>query len=73
MKFSGRLKLIADMVPNCNTACDIGTDHAYIPIYLITRNVCKRVIATDVRKGPVLIAKENVNSFNFVQSDNAKM
>ena len=65
MNLRGRLKLIADMIPNCNTACDIGTDHAYIPIYLVATNVCKRVIATDIRKGPVLIAEDNVDRFDF--------
>jgi len=35
MELKGRLKLIADLTPKCNIVCDIGTDHAYIPIYLV--------------------------------------
>lgn len=41
---------------------DIGTDHAYIPIYLIENNLAKRVIASDVKKGPVEIARSHVQN-----------
>lgn len=60
MELKGRLKLIADKVPECGTICDVGTDHAYIPIYLVKKKVCRKAIASDVRKGPVAIASENV-------------
>lgn len=44
---------------------DIGTDHAYIPIKLIMDNRCKRAIATDIKKGPVEIAKNNVKKYKL--------
>ncbi|MCX8130633.1 MAG: class I SAM-dependent methyltransferase [Clostridia bacterium] len=59
MELKGRLKLIADKIPVCRTACDIGTDHAYIPIYLVQKNICEKVIASDVRIGPVEAARKN--------------
>ena len=34
MQISERLNLVADFVPACQTAADIGTDHGYIPIEL---------------------------------------
>ena len=45
---------------------DIGTDHAYIPIYLIKNNICDKVIATDIKKGPLEIAKYNINKYNLL-------
>ena len=65
MELKGRLKLIADKTPTCNILCDIGTDHAYIPIFLVKNKRCGEAIACDVRKGPISAAKSNVSSFNL--------
>lgn len=46
-------------------AADIGTDHAYIPIALIKENVCKKIIATDLKKGPLEIAENNIKKYGF--------
>jgi len=61
----GRLKLLADKVPKCNVAADIGTDHAYLPIYLIQQGVCKKAIASDVRIGPVEAANNNITLYTL--------
>lgn len=60
MELSIRLKTIADMIERCDKIADIGTDHAYIPIYLIKNKVCTEAIASDINKGPVEKAKKNV-------------
>jgi len=60
MELSLRLKTIASMVDKCECIADIGTDHGYIPIYLIKNGVCKRAIASDINKGPVEKAKFNI-------------
>lgn len=65
MKLKGRLKLIAKKIPRCITICDIGTDHGYIPIYCILKGICERAVATDVRKGPLLIAQENIKRYGL--------
>lgn len=51
MKLSPRLQAIADFVPKNSIVADIGTDHGYIPRYLIEENISKVVIATDVSQG----------------------
>jgi tRNA (adenine22-N1)-methyltransferase len=61
----GRLKLLADKVPTCNVLADIGTDHAYLPIYLTQQGVCKKAIASDVKIGPVKVAKKNINLYKM--------
>lgn len=51
MKLSNRLQKIADFVPQNSIVGDIGTDHGYIPGYLIENNISKRVIGSDISKG----------------------
>ena len=65
MELKGRLKLIAVKVPECNTVCDIGTDHAYIPIYLMEKGICKKAIASDSKAGPLKIAAKNIEEHGF--------
>lgn len=60
MDISLRLKAIASMVDKCDICADIGTDHGYIPIYLIENKICSKVIATDINKEPLNRAKENI-------------
>lgn len=65
MKLKGRLKLIADKIPECNVLCDIGTDHGYIPVYAVLNNLCRKAIACDVKKGPLQFAKENIRKYDL--------
>jgi len=60
-----RLKLLADKVATCDVVADIGTDHAYLPIYLIQKGVCKRAIASDVKMGPIEAAHNNISINNL--------
>lgn len=65
LNLKGRLKLIADKVPECNVLADIGTDHAYIPIYLVQNGVCQKAIASDVKIGPVKMARNNISLYKL--------
>ncbi|MCK9443107.1 MAG: class I SAM-dependent methyltransferase [Tissierellaceae bacterium] len=51
MKLSQRLFKIAELVPRNSIVGDIGTDHGYIPAYLVLNNISKKVIGTDISKG----------------------
>lgn len=62
MKLSPRLQKIADSIKNCETLADIGTDHAYLPIYLIRKGSVRKAIATDVNKGPIEIAQGRIKA-----------
>lgn len=55
-----RLKKIASLVPPNECTADIGTDHAYIPIVLTESGIAKRAIASDIKKGPLMRADENI-------------
>lgn len=55
-----RLSAVYRLVRRGSVAVDVGTDHAYLPIALCLDGVSPRVIASDVRDGPVLRAREDV-------------
>lgn len=60
MNLTPRLRLITSKIPSDTVVCDVGTDHAYIPVYLVKNHICRKVIATDLRKGPLLTALKNI-------------
>lgn len=50
---SPRLAAVASFVPRGSVVTDVGTDHAYVPIWLLQNGVCERAYATDRRTGPL--------------------
>lgn len=60
MQLSIRLSAIANFVPKGSCVIDVGTDHAYIPIYLVKQGIAKRCLATDINKGPLEKAQKNL-------------
>lgn len=60
MKLNDRLKMIADKIPHCRTLIDVGTDHAYIPIYAMKNGLCEKALAVDLRAGPLKMAYDNI-------------
>lgn len=61
MALSKRLECILSLVPaGIHTAADIGTDHGLVPVNLLKRGLAARVIATDLREGPLKAARDLV-------------
>lgn len=60
VQLSRRLKALADLVTPGNVAADVGCDHGFLSVYLIERGISPRVIASDVRKGPLAAARAHV-------------
>ena len=58
-----RLMLIASLVREGAVPADIGTDHAYIPIYLIQSGICRYAVASDINSKPLNIARANAEKF----------
>lgn len=55
-----RLKQCAEFVSGHGCAVDVGTDHAYLAAYLISSGICEKVIACDLREGPLESAKQHI-------------
>ena len=43
-----RLQLLADMVPAGSRLADVGTDHGYVPVYLLQKGRIHTAIASDI-------------------------
>lgn len=65
IELSKRMQSVADMIQPCDAVGDIGCDHAFVSIYLVEQHRAKRVIASDVRRGPIAIAKRNIEAMNL--------
>lgn len=63
---SKRLLKVAELVPPCKVFLDVGTDHAYLPVYLLKNNICKKAIASDLRKGPLDSAAKTLENFGVL-------
>ncbi len=59
MEISQRLRIVGDFVTQ-KTVADIGTDHAYVPIYLHKKGNIEKVIACDINKKPLQKAQQNI-------------
>ena len=65
ISIDNRLKEIASLIDNCKSFADIGTDHGYLPIYLIQTNKAEYGYACDVAKMPLNSARENISKYNL--------
>ena len=53
LELSPRLMALARQVPTGARVADIGTDHAYLPVWLIRHGIVPEAIAADLREGPL--------------------
>ena len=60
MELSKRLYAVAGLVTEGASVADIGTDHGYVPIYLVERGIASKVIAMDVNQGPLNRARMHI-------------
>lgn len=60
MKLTNRLLKIASLVDKNKRLADIGTDHGYIPVYLLNKGKIDFAILADINKGPLENARSEV-------------
>ncbi|MBQ8828240.1 MAG: SAM-dependent methyltransferase [Clostridia bacterium] len=60
-----RLMMIARMMPRCKKFADIGTDHAWLPIYAVSSGISESAIAADIKKGPIAVAQKNISEYGM--------
>lgn len=65
VKLSARLQALVNMVSSGNIVCDIGCDHGWVSIYLIQQGIASKVLAMDVRTGPLERAREHVAQYDL--------
>ena len=72
IQINKRLTKVSEYL-NHNKLADIGSDHAYLPIYAIQNNLVKEAIAGEVVKGPFLSAQKNTELHGLSKSIEIKL
>ena len=65
MIITPRLMKIAEMIPNGSRIADVGTDHGFLPIYLLKKNLIDFAVCSDIKKGPLSNAEKNIKKYGF--------
>ena len=75
---SNRLLTVSSFVRKGDRVADIGCDHGYLGIYLLTNGIAAHMIESDVAEGPLDSARRNAHKFHtenattFCLSDGAR-
>lgn len=65
VKISKRLCMAASLVGEGNRLADVGTDHGYVPIYLLQQKKISSAIAMDINRGPLERAREHIRLYQL--------
>lgn len=65
VKISKRLCQAASLISDGNRLADVGTDHGYVPIYLLQQQKIPCAIAMDINRGPLERAKEHIRLYQL--------
>ncbi len=57
-----RLMSAVNYIKKGGCVADIGTDHAYLPIYLVREGIASSAVAADINLGPILSARANIEA-----------
>ncbi len=64
LELTPRLRAVAELVPESAALADIGTDHAYLPVWLLLEGKIRCAIAADLRPGPLDRAKLTAKEYD---------
>jgi tRNA (adenine22-N1)-methyltransferase len=59
-----RLLMCASLVQNRARLIDVGTDHAYLPVYLLKRGLIESAVASDINEGPLEAGKADAEKYS---------
>lgn len=62
MRLSVRLSAAATLVRDGVRVVDVGTDHAYLPVFLVQSGKCPRAVACDIGAAPLDNARAHVTA-----------
>lgn len=65
---SNRLRACIGFISPGSVVADIGCDHGYLGIYLLTQGIATRVIAADINEQPLKSAVRNAEKFGVTEN-----
>lgn len=73
MELSARLKAIAKQVEPYHRIADIGSDHAYLPVWMITSKKISFAVAGEIQAGPLDAARRTIRQAGVGESVAARL
>ena len=67
LELSPRLAALAAQVPQGAKVADVGTDHAYLPTWLLLQGRVRAAIASDVNDGPLDRGRETARTYGVTE------
>ena len=68
LELTPRLRAIGSQVPQGAKLADVGTDHAYLPVWLLLNGRIQSAIASDVKEGPLLRGRETARTYGVEEN-----
>ena len=62
-----RLQMLADLVPQDSVVADVGTDHGYLPVWLLRHGRISGAIASDINQRPLDHARETAAEYGVTE------
>lgn len=63
LSLSNRLRACCDYVQSGDRVADVGCDHGYLGIYLLSHGIARSVIASDINEMPLESARQNASKY----------
>lgn len=60
-----RLEACSEFISGKGIVCDVGTDHAYLPAYLVMNGKCTGAVAGDINDGPLKFAEQTLIKYDL--------
>lgn len=73
VELSPRLKTVASFLEEVTLLCDVGSDHAYLPVYAIQQGLITNAIAGEVVKGPFESAQQTVQDYGLTDKISVRL
>ena len=63
LPISNRLLACAEFIQPKDVVADVGCDHGYLGIHLLTNGIAQRIFASDINEGPLQSARRNAQKY----------
>ena len=68
LRLQPRLQMLADMIPQGARLADVGTDHGYLPVWLLQEGRIRRAIASDINAEPLAHARRTAEAYGTAEA-----
>lgn len=73
VKLNKRLLAVSEFVDENSSIIDVGCDHGYLSIYLSQTKNLNKIIASDIKEGPLKSAQENIKKYKVEDKVKTKL